>query len=260
MSVELSAHDPQSVASVGGSPFAGPGDGFVPMEADILPYRTLSPLAIAAFAAGLSSVMAFLDPILAVVPLLGIGLSVVALVQLRSRSDELIGGKWARWGLAASAFCLVGSIASFAYEYATEVPEGYERTNFTQLEPTVEAADAVAIKGIGDANVAGMAFAIPDSAKALEGKKVFIKGFMHPKSIKKQRGIKEFVLVRDNNQCCFGAALPKTNDMIMVYMTGNVRAQYDRSVVKLAGTFRLEPRQAEGLGAVVYRLDAEIIK
>jgi hypothetical protein len=51
----------------------------------------------------------------------------------------------------------------------------------------------------------------------LEGKKISIKGWIHPLSVFTQTGIKSFILVRDDKECCFGpgAAL---HDCISVKM------------------------------------------
>ena len=51
------------------------------------------------------------------------------------------------------------------------------------------------------------------SYKELDGKKVFIKGYMYPSS--QMTGIREFVLCRDNGTCCFGGQ-PRLTDMIRV--------------------------------------------
>ena len=46
---------------------------------------------------------------------------------------------------------------------------------------------------------------VPPEIAALDGKRVFIKGYIRPDSITVSKGINRFLLVRDNNQCCFGS-------------------------------------------------------
>ena len=96
----------------------------------------------------------------------------------------------------AVIFWGVGAGRQF-YIYATEVPEGYERISYADLQPQPdEPPDRV-----------------PPDAKALDGKKVFIKGYVYPGQ--RQYGITQFLLVRDQGSCCFGGN-PKVTDRILV--------------------------------------------
>ena len=51
--------------------------------------------------------------------------------------------------------------------------------------------------------------------KALDGQRIFIKGYMYP--TKELEGLNSFLLVKDTGQCCFGGN-PAITDMIMVTM------------------------------------------
>ena len=83
------------------------------------------------------------------------------------------------------------------FVYATEVPEGYQRIGYGQLQPDPNHPDEP----------------IPPAAKELDGQKVFIKGYVYPTI--SQHGIREFLLVRDEGSCCFGGN-PKITDRIQV--------------------------------------------
>ena len=96
---------------------------------------------------------------------------------------------------------------------------------------------------------------VPASARELDGKRVFIKGYMYPSS--QMTGIREFVLCRDNGTCCFGGQ-PKLTDMIQVDLKEPLTLDYQTGLRRVAGTFRVEPNAAgRGMGSVLYRLDAD---
>lgn len=71
-------------------------------------------------------------------------------------------------------------------------------------------------------------------------KKTFrIRGYILPASVFKQTGIEEFVLVRDNMECCFGpgAAL---YDCIIVQMEKGKFADFTTRPVAVKGTFEIK--------------------
>lgn len=88
--------------------------------------------------------------------------------------------------------------------------------------------------------------------------RIRIRGFMFPTL--KKRGLKQFVLVRDNLECCFGpgAAL---FDCILVHMKEGQTAEYSIRPVAVEGTFRLEEVIGpDGNHLAIYRLDGEEVK
>jgi hypothetical protein len=209
---------------------------------DFQAYRAMCSAAMASFGIGIISILALVDLALGVIPVVGILLGIFAARSIRSRPDELTGMLFARVGLVLSASFLLTSWAIAGVVYATEVPEGFERVAYSQLQPEPGAVDPV-----------------PPSAVALEGKRIFIKGYIHP-SLGTGKGLKRFVMVRDNGDCCFGAATPKLTDMIYVQFKDPLRMDYTTRVVKIAGTFHVEQaavKDAEELGAVLYHLEAE---
>jgi hypothetical protein len=74
--------------------------------------------------------------------------------------------------------------------------------------------------------------------KALDGRRVKIRGFMLPSFI--NEGIKYFVLVRDNQECCFGpgAAL---YDALHVDLADGVTAEYSYPPIAVEGVFHIDP-------------------
>jgi hypothetical protein len=80
---------------------------------------------------------------------------------------------------------------------------------------------------------------LTDSVRALNDKKLRIKGFILPASVFQLKGIKQFVLVRDNNECCFGpgAAL---YDCIMIEMAEGKTTNFSNLPVSVSGTMKID--------------------
>lgn len=213
------------------------------LAADYHRYRAVNSLAVVSFVAGLLSALAFLDWLLAVIPILGIALGVLALRKIRAFPNEYTGEAFALAGALLSSVCLLGGWTRLAYIYQTEVPEGHLRISYDDLQPRPDEEDLV-----------------PAHAQELDGKKVFIKGFVYQPTGGQTTGLQKFVLVRDRGQCCFGGN-PKISDMILVKLTGDLEAEFNMQPRKLAGTFHVQPAQGlHGLGNVLYELDADYLK
>ena len=90
------------------------------------------------------------------------------------------------------------------------------------------------------------------------GRKIRIRGYIFPTL--KKRGLKQFVLVRDNLECCFGpgAAL---FDCILVHMAPGKTAEYSIRPVAVEGTFSFEEfTDHEGTVRAIYRLDGDAVQ
>jgi len=94
--------------------------------------------------------------------------------------------------------------------------------------------------------------------KELLGQRIRIRGYMFPTL--KKRGLKQFVLVRDNLECCFGpgAAL---FDCILVHMNEGQTAEFSTRPIAVEGTFSVEEIVGpDGAHLAIYRLDGESAK
>ncbi|HEY1783905.1 MAG TPA: DUF3299 domain-containing protein [Pirellulales bacterium] len=94
--------------------------------------------------------------------------------------------------------------------------------------------------------------------KELDGKWIKIRGYILPSF--QDTGIKQFVLTRDNKECCFGpgAAL---HDSILVEMLDDATTNYTVYPVTVIGKFAIkEVADAEGKQLAIYRLDARETK
>jgi hypothetical protein len=99
---------------------------------------------------------------------------------------------------------------------------------------------------------------LTESIEALDGQPIRIRGFILPTPQK--RGIKQFVLVRDNQECCFGpgAAL---FDCILVEMIEGDTAEYTIRPVAVTGTFNIrEFKGPDGQHLAIYHIAGESVK
>lgn len=171
-----------------------------------------------------------------------------ALSRIRREPERYSGQGMARIGLSLSLVLLVGGVGYGGYVYATEVPDGYSRISFNTMKP-----DELQERG---------GLLVPPDVSSLEGKNVFIKGYIRPDSITVPRGIDQFLLVRDNNQCCFGdMSKIKYYDQILVKMTGDHRVDFSRGVFNIGGVLHIEPQYAmPGSPKTVFTLTADYAK
>ena len=80
---------------------------------------------------------------------------------------------------------------------------------------------------------------ITDDIKKYVGKKITIRGYIRPSF--QQKNLKQFILVRDNMECCFGpgAAL---FDCVMVRMTKGNSAEFQTRPVTVEGKFKIDTK------------------
>lgn len=93
---------------------------------------------------------------------------------------------------------------------------------------------------------------------ALEGQLVRIRGYMLPSF--QQSGIKKFVLVRDNMECCFGpgAAL---YDCVIIEMKGTSSAEFTVRPIAVEGVFKVsEFKGPDGNHLAIYQIDGRSAK
>lgn len=206
-------------------------------------YRSLSRAAVASCLLGLFGITAFATPFLVVVPLAGAILAVFSFVAFRKFPDELVGKPLAYLGASLCGGLLVLAPVWHGYVYATEVPEGYTRVSFSSLMSDSEQADFPTAEAV-----------------ALDGKPVFIKGYIHPTSMDTMMA-KRFVIVPDLGTCCFGGQPPLTH-MIEVTLSGDQYATKNMRKQRLAGTLHVNPnlKPVDGLTGVFYQLRADILK
>jgi hypothetical protein len=123
---------------------------------------------------------------------------------------------------------------------------GIRETSFDDLKFPMEKTDAFAES------------MLTDSVKSLFGQRIRIRGYMYPTPLK--RGLKQFVLVRDNLECCFGpgAAL---FDCVLVSMQEGATATYTIYPIAVEGEFRFEPLPGpDGRPLAIFQMVGEAVK
>jgi hypothetical protein len=170
----------------------------------------------------------------------GLLLALVAFRNFKRFPAELSGRPVAVAGLSIAILTLAVVPAWHTYTYYTELPDGFERVSFAELKSPLGAPDFP-----------------PPSAMELDGKKIFLKGYIHPTSLS-SNAAKTFILVPDWATCCFGQQPPLTH-MIEVRLKGDKFAQKSFRRHALAGTLQVRPylKPVDGLQGVFYELDAE---
>ncbi|HEY2414365.1 MAG TPA: DUF3299 domain-containing protein [Pirellulaceae bacterium] len=172
-------------------------------------------------------------------------MGVVGARAVRRYPTEYTGGRLAKTGMIGGVFLAIIGSTSASFTYSTEVPDGYNRVGFWELQPDPDQPE------------------LPIAVKAIEltGKPIFIKGYMHP-GVASMGKVNHFILVPDMGTCCFGGQ-PKPTDMIEVFIPdGKERVAYSPRRIKLAGTFLLadRPIQSLGLKNVWYHMEADRVQ
>lgn len=219
-------------------------------------YRTLSISAVATLLFGILSITAFASPVLLIVPAVGTALGLYAVWTVYSRRDEFTGQRLAITGLALSAFMLVAGTGVQWFLNRVEVPEHYlgKEVAFNELQPQ-ENIDLNELKRLRNAN---LELPLPDRAEELNGKEVFITGYVYPGSQKDT--LKKFVLVPDMKTCCFGGQ-PNLTDMIEVTLKDPLRVDFSYKRRGIGGILKVHKsmQSRDQLTGVVYELQADYL-
>lgn len=227
--------------------FSSPG---LEVSSDV-EYRPLNAAAVASVVFGLLSALVIFAGrdslesalMLTPIPLVGLALGVKALRRIHAAPEATSGRGAALAGIAISVGFLVIGLAYAGYVRATEVPPGYALTSFADFKP-----DEVDLRGN---------HVVPPEVAALDGKKVFIKGYFRPDSSQFSSNVSKFLLVRDNNQCCFGdMSTVQFFDQMDVRMIDGMTVDYSPGLFRMGGKLRIRPQNI-GSGLPVYSLEAD---
>lgn len=100
---------------------------------------------------------------------------------------------------------------------------------------------------------------LPGTIRDLDGERMRIRGYILPTA--QSRGIKQFVLVRDNQECCFGpgAAL---YDCILVTMEPGETTEFSVRPIAVEGTFTVDEFYGPDreIPLAIYRLKGESVR
>jgi hypothetical protein len=99
---------------------------------------------------------------------------------------------------------------------------------------------------------------LTDEVKKLDGQQIRIRGYILPSF--QQKGIKQFILVRDNMECCFGPGA-LLHDCILVEMIAPATAEFTVRPVSVVGRFSVrEVKGPDGSYLAIYHLDGKEVK
>jgi hypothetical protein len=214
--------------------------------ADVEParsYRSVSALAVASLLFGILSAAVFLDWLLVIVPIVAILLGLRALGRIRREPEEWAGAALARAGIALAVLFTIAGYGWLLHARAKEIPHGYTAVTYRDLQ--------------ADPDTPGQW--VPPFALTLEGKKVFVKGYMYPG--RQQADLTSFIISRDNGTCQFCMPHPRPSDLIMVQLAGDLRIDYTRQLLRIGGILHVEPEPKRGAPAgCAYRLEADYLR
>lgn len=101
---------------------------------------------------------------------------------------------------------------------------------------------------------------ITPAIKDLEKKTLKLRGFILPNSVFQTNGIKQFVLVRDNRECCFGPGAA-IYDCVWVEMAAGKTAAFSTQVVTVKGKFAIDEETFKNTdGYAIFKMTAEEVK
>jgi hypothetical protein len=208
---------------------------------DEFSYRPVPVIAPISLFLGLSGIIGLFNMVGLGIGLAGLVLGIMATLRIRGSNGEYSGQWLAMTGAVVSLVFLASGGVLHAYTIATEVPEGFQRVNFNR---------DIAKKGfvIEDGETT-----IHPEVRALDGQPIFLKGYMYPE--RQQNGLTEFVMVKDNLQCCFGGQ-PQMTDMMTVVMDKGLTVDFTTDMVSVAGVFRARAPQQSGSLNTVYKIEA----
>ncbi len=207
-----------------------------PAKSEAGRYRAISSLAVASLALGVLSIVTALHWMLGIIPLTGIVLGWLSLREIRLAPEERTGRWVAIAGLNISIGLWIFGCCWLMFARVSEVPFGYTRVMYEDLQP--EPGEK-----------------IPESAFELQGKKVFVKGYMQPG--RRQIRLKTFILCPAIPDCPFCTTDPKPTEMVEITLVGDLMTRYTGRLIHVGGKLNIDPMALRG---IPYQLEADYLK
>ncbi len=204
-------------------------------------YQAINPLSVGSVALGVLSALAFFHWAFLLLPLAGVLLGAAGWVNLAKVGGARVGIYLSCLGICLSLVLGVGLYGLSIYRYYHMVPTGYLLVDYSVLESD-------------DPNKP-----FPDAAKALEGERIFIRGYMYPS--RKQTGLKTFIMSRDNGVCQYCTPDPKITDQVFIELTGERQAAFTTQLIGVGGVFSMkfeDPKKK--YGGIVYHIEADYLR
>ena len=98
---------------------------------------------------------------------------------------------------------------------------------------------------------------IPAEIHALNGRKVVLQGYMVPFKVDAEGNVRKFLLVRNQNWCCYGV-VPRMNEWVSVTLINGLKTEVVQDVpFTVYGTLKVGEEVKDNYVVSVYRLDGE---
>ncbi|WP_164100468.1 DUF3299 domain-containing protein [Candidatus Laterigemmans baculatus] len=172
-------------------------------------------------------------------------------------------------GLAGSLLASLLVPSAFAQDGRRPVPAEYQQSAAAEDDPRAQRRMP---QRKGEITFDNLKFDIEKDGKferemltkeieKLNNQTIQIRGFILPASVMQMKNIKKFVLVRDNQECCFGpgAAL---YDCIIVQMKGEATAEFTTRPVAVKGKFKIKEFKYPGDEGhyAIYEMEATAVE
>lgn len=204
-------------------------------------YRIRSKAATLSVVFGVMAMAGFLFTIFMLLAPLAMVLGWYGLQVIRRYPHEYMGKGFALFGLSLGSLSLFGGSIFHTTIYLTEVREGYERiTYYNDLKNKVDLPT--------------------ERAQALDGQKVFLKGYV--RSGLRRKGMTECLFVGDFGDCCFGGS-PNLTEVVYIKLPEGKTTQFDYMLRRVHGTFRVNSklqsgdRLADDVQGYIYEIEAD---
>lgn len=207
-------------------------------------YRPVPILAPVTFFLGLASFSSLMGVFGWGIAVLGVVVGIVCLITISRSATPLSGKPLAIFGMVLCVAFLSLGVHFEIEDYRAELPPGYTRVNFPR--------DIAAKKFI---NEDGQRKLHPD-VQPLIDQSLYLKGYIWV--TKQSTGLTNFVLLKDNGECCFGGS-PAEYDFIEVTLADGQTFDADTNtgLVGVAGVLKANP--GAYTGQPVYTMTAKHI-
>lgn len=203
-------------------------------------FREISPLAVTSLVFGILSFLTMFSWIMIFLPIIGIICGVVALREIRLTVGDMTGRGFAIAGLCCSIGLWTLGTGLDVFVLSNEVPMGYTAVDWKEIQPE---------KGT---------LAIPEEILKLNGKRVYIRGYMYPG--RQSMNIQQFIMVPSIQHCKFCSRALKSTEMVKVEMGGDLLARYSLRATGVGGILRVRPIEAyKPLGGFPYLIEADYL-
>ena len=207
-------------------------------------YTPVSPWGPVALVLGIASLTAFTGIFGIGLAAIGVVVGIAAVVRIHSSAEVVKGKGFALGGALLSVACLGLGSYQQVHLFQNECPPGYQRVNFPN---EISKREFVYYNGVRR---------IHPEVGPLIGTQVYLKGYMW--QTRMTDGLKEFVFLKDNGECCFGGE-PKPYDMMVVKMADGLTTKaLPNTLVAVAGVLNANVNAGEG--EPVYTVEARLVE